>query len=58
MKKNPSHDITLTEFFTRLPRLGVMKNHNNMLTLFVVFLFLSAAGIPPGLGFIPKFLLF
>lgn len=58
MKKNPSHDITLTEFFTRLPRLSVVKNHQNMLTLFVVFLFLSAAGIPPGVGFIPKFLLF
>ena len=58
MKKNPSHDITLSEFFTRLPRLSVIKTHQNMLTLFVVFLFLSAAGIPPGLGFIPKFLLF
>jgi len=58
MKKNPSHDITLTEFFTRLPRLSVIKNHQNILTLFVVFLFLSAAGIPPGVGFIPKFLLF
>lgn len=58
MKKNPSHDITLTEFFTRLPRLSVIRNHQNILTLFVVFLFLSAAGIPPGVGFIPKFLLF
>lgn len=58
MKKNPSHDITLTEFFTRLPRLSVIRNHQNMLTLFVVFLFLSAAGVPPGAGFIPKFLLF
>lgn len=55
--KKPGHDVTLHEFFTWLPRLSTVNLTKSAFTLGIVYLFLSAAGIPPALGFAPKFMI-
>lgn len=56
--KNPQPDLTVKEFLIKLSRLISLRKTRMLLVVATVLVILSMAGIPPGMGFLPKAYLF